>query len=310
MSRGGYVGRLTMQSSGQPGPGRFDYLGELQKFVFLARSVEALAAPDRSVSIQKLRYIIMKQWYEELFENYGKKYDGEAFTQGTIGECDFVEEEVNHIKSTRILDIGCGTGRHSIELTKRGYTVTGIDLSESLLNRAKEKARQLNLEIDFQRKDARELCFEAEYDLVIMLCEGAFPLMETDEMNYQILQNVARALKAKGKLIFTTLNGLFPLFHSVKEFINSDSAEGGASENTFDLMTFRDHSIYETEDDDGKQLKLHCNERYYVPSEITWLLTTLNFGTIDILGAKLGAFSRADKLSTEDFEMLVIAERK
>jgi hypothetical protein len=51
------------------------------------------------------------------------------------------------------------------------------------------------------------------------------------------------------------------------------------------------------------------NERYHVPSEITWLLKTLAFKTVDIFGAKLGAFSRADKLSTEDYEMLVIAEK-
>ena len=75
----------------------------------------------------------MKQWYEKLFENYGLKYDEEGFTIGTVGECDFIEKEIEFNKQTRILDIGCGTGRHSIELTKRGYQVTGIDLSKSML---------------------------------------------------------------------------------------------------------------------------------------------------------------------------------
>jgi 2-polyprenyl-3-methyl-5-hydroxy-6-metoxy-1,4-benzoquinol methylase len=69
----------------------------------------------------------MKQWYEDLFENYAQKYDNECFVQGTLGECDFIEQEINHNKSVKILDIGCGTGRHTIELTKRGYGVTGID---------------------------------------------------------------------------------------------------------------------------------------------------------------------------------------
>ncbi len=63
--------------------------------------------------------MMMKQWYEELFENYANKYDEEPFTQGTMGECDFIEKEINYNKDARILDIGCGTGRHSIELTKR-----------------------------------------------------------------------------------------------------------------------------------------------------------------------------------------------
>jgi 2-polyprenyl-3-methyl-5-hydroxy-6-metoxy-1,4-benzoquinol methylase len=253
----------------------------------------------------------MKQWYESLFENYGKKYDNENFTLGTIGECDFIEREINFNKSLKIIDIGCGTGRHSIELAKRGYKVTGIDLSESQLARAKEKAKAQNLQIDFQKHDAKKLLFENEYDLAIMLCEGAFPLMETDEMNYEILRNATNSLKAAGKLIFTTLNGLFPLFHSVEEFCASTTEEGNAtySKNTFDLMTFRDFNITTGEYDFGNKKELECNERYYVPSEITWLLKSLEFKKIDIYGAKLGAFSRNDKLTTEDFEMLVIAEK-
>lgn len=253
----------------------------------------------------------MKRWYESLFENYSKNYDNESFTQGTIGECDFIEKEIDFNKPLKIIDVGCGTGRHSIELTKRGYKITGIDLSESQLERAKEKAKAQNLQIDFQKYDARKLPFKNEYDLAIMLCEGAFPLMETDEMNYEILKNIAKSLKDSGKLIFTTLNGLFPLYHSVEEFCASTMEEENTTykSNTFDLMTFRDHNITTVEDDFGNKKELECNERYYVPSEITWLLKTLGFKKIDICGAKLGAFSRNDKLTTEDFEMLVIAEK-
>ena len=253
----------------------------------------------------------MKQWYESLFENYGKKYDKENFTQGTTGECDFIEKEISYNKQLKIIDIGCGTGRHSIELTKRGYEVTGIDLSESQLATAKEKAKAQNLNIDFQKQDARMLPFKNEFNLAIMLCEGAFPLMETDEMNYEILKNITKALKDSGKLIFTTLNGLFPLYHSVEEFCSSTTEEGNATyrKNTFDLMTFRDFNITTVEDDFGNKKELECNERYYVPSEITWLLKSLGYKKIDIFGAKLGAFSRDDQLTTEDFEMLVIAQK-
>ena len=253
----------------------------------------------------------MKPWYETLFENYAKTYDNESFTKGTLGECDFIEKEISFNKSLRIIDIGCGTGRHVIELAKRGYNITGIDLSESQLARAREKAKEHKLEINFLQHDARNLPFENEFDLALMLCEGGFPLMETDEMNFEILKNAAKSLKSPGKLIFTTLNGLFPLYHSVEEFCASTTDSGNATyrSNTFDLMTFRDHNITEVVDDLGNKKELVCNERYYVPCEITWLLKSLGFKTIDILGAKLGAFSREDKLTTEDFEMLVIAEK-
>ena len=253
----------------------------------------------------------MKKWYESLFENYGRKYDKECFVQGTFGECDFIEQELAYDKSLKIIDVGCGTGRHSIELTKRGYHVTGIDLSDSQLAWAREKAKQCGLKIDFQKHDARALPFDGEFDAAIMLCEGSFPLMETDEMNFEILKNVTKALKEKGKFVFTTLNGLFPLYHSVEKFCGQAGEESSATykSSTFDLMTLRDHNRTVFEDDAGNKKELKCNERYYVPSEITWLLKTLGYKKIDILGAKLGAFSRKDKLTTEDFEMLVIAEK-
>jgi len=253
----------------------------------------------------------MKQWYQILFENYGRTYDNECFTQGSIGECDFIENEIKFDKTLKILDVGCGTGRHSIELSKRGYWITGIDLSDSQLAVAREKAIKNGLTIDFLNHDARALPFHDEFDVAIMLCEGGFPLMETDEMNFEILKNVTQSLKDKGKIIFTTLNGLFPLYHSVKEFCSSAAGNSTATfhSNTFDLMTFRDFNITEVEDDSGKRKTLNCNERYYVPSEITWLLKSLGYHKIEIFGAKLGAFSRYDKLTTEDFEMLVIAEK-
>jgi 2-polyprenyl-3-methyl-5-hydroxy-6-metoxy-1,4-benzoquinol methylase len=251
----------------------------------------------------------MNQWYQELFSNYADKYDKEIFTQGTIAEVDFIEEEIAHNKDLNILDVGCGTGRHSIELSKRGYRVTGLDLSEAMLAKARKTALQYNLTIDFVHKDARDFVHPSAFDLCIMLCEGAFPLMETDEMNYRIIQNISDSLKPNGKFIFSTLNGLFPLFHSVKGFVNLGSVEGASNDNTFDLMTFRDYSIYETTDDSGAPIQLHCNERYYVPSEISWLLSCAGFSRSDIYGCKLGAFSRNDKLTAEDFEMLVIAEK-
>jgi len=251
----------------------------------------------------------MRPWYEVLFTNYAHQYDKETFTKGTVGEVDFIEREIDFKRSSRILDIGCGTGRHVIELARRGYSATGVDLSESMLARARQKAQQVGVEVEFIQADARMLPFINKFDLALMLCEGAFPLMETDEMNYMILQSAANSLRKKGKLIFTTLNGLFPLFHSVLDFIKRGKSEASSSHYSFDLMTFRDTSTLDFVDDDGQTRTIECNERYYVPSEISWLLKSVGLKAIDIYGCKLGAFSRWDALTTEDFEMLIIAQK-
>lgn len=252
----------------------------------------------------------MKQWYEEIFTNYALTYDQESFTQGTLGEVDFIETEIGADRTKKILDLGCGTGRHSIELARRGYSVTGIDLSASQLKRAGEKAEEQKVKVTFIQKDARELDFNAEFDLVIMLCEGAFSLMETDEMNFRILKNAEHSLKKGGKFIFSTLSALFPLFHSVKDFLNKNIKEGASSGNTFDLMSFRDKSVFKVKDDSGRERTLSCDERYYTPPEIRWYLESLGFSSIHIGGCRQGRFSRSDKLATDDYEMLVIAEKK
>lgn len=249
----------------------------------------------------------MKQWYEELFENYALGYDRETFTRGTIQEVDFIEQEIGFDKSLRVLDVGCGTGRHSIELARRGYTVTGVDLSGSLLQRARQKAIQAGVAVTFRQHDARELSYTEEFDVALLICEGAFPLMETDEMNFHILQGVRRALHSPGKLILTTLSALYPLFHSVEELLNTDAPEARSSRSTFDLLTFRLTSVLEVTDDSGVKKSLHCNERYYTPSEISWLLASLGFQTIEIHGCAPGQFNKNKALTPRDYEMLVIA---
>ncbi len=253
-----------------------------------------------------------KPWYELLFANYAHRYDNEIFTAGTLGECDFLDVELNSDKTLRLLDVGCGTGRHAIELTRRGYNVMGIDLSEAQLQHARKKAADLKLSIDFRQLDARNLPFSSEFDAAIMLCEGGFPLMETDEMNFAILESVSRALKPKAKFIFTTLNGLFPLCNSINEFHDQnpqDKEQASYLSHNFDLLTFRDYNTTTFTDDSGVVHTLESNERYYIPSEISWILKSLVFNKIDIFGAKLGAYSREDLLTPNDFEMLVIAER-
>lgn len=249
----------------------------------------------------------MTPWYEALFADFARTYDQESFTQGTAGEVDFVERELAADHTKRILDIGCGTGRHAIELARRGYRVTGFDLSEAQLRLAREKAAKAGVVVDFQRRDATLPHFDQEFDAVIMFCEGAFPLMETDEKNHAILRHARAALRPSGKLLLTTLNALFPLFHSVKDFLDANASGAATDRLTFDLMTFREHARLTFTDDAGRSQTVETSERYYTPPEMRWLLQTAGFATVEIFGCHLGAFSREHVLTPDDFEMLVVA---
>ena len=251
----------------------------------------------------------MKRWYEELFTNYARTYDTECYTAGTSGEVDFLEKEFGHDRSKSILDIGCGTGRHAIELARRGYSVTGIDLSASQLERAGQKAKEAGVHIDLFQLNACSLPFRNDFDFAIMLCEGGFSLQETDALNFQILEGAERALRSPGKLIFSTLNALFPLYHNLRNFYDSQPGGAKIGECTFNPMTFRDHNIMTFADDDGNTRILETDERYYAPSEICWYLTSLRFKQSSIYGCRLGNFSRDHSLTIDDFEMLVVAEK-
>ncbi len=251
----------------------------------------------------------MTHWYETLFANYGEAYDKESFTQGTSGEVDFVERELGADRSKRILDIACGTGRHAIELARRGYAVTGVDLSEAQLRRARDKAAAAGVTVEFQRRDATEPHFVGQFDAALMFCEGAFPLMETDEKNHAILRHAAAALRPGGKLLLTTLNALFPLFHSVKDFLDSGGSGAKTDKLTFDWMTFRERAELTFTDDAGRSQTVQTDERYHTPPEMRWLLKTAGFAQVEIFGCRLGRFSREHVLTPDDFEMLVVAER-
>lgn len=251
----------------------------------------------------------MKPWYEELFSNYARAYDRECFTQGTLQEAAFLETEIGADKRTRILDVGCGTGRHAIELARRGYAVTGIDLSANQLARAREKARTAGVSPGFEQRDAREPHFQTEFDLVIMLCEGGFSLMETDAMNFAILGNAVRALRPGGKFIFTCLSGLFPLARSVKDFVSANESGTRTLDAGFDPTTMRTRSVVDFTDDAGVTRRIETNERHYLPSELTWYMHSLGMERASVFGCTAGDFQKRPP-TPDDFELLVIADQR
>lgn len=105
----------------------------------------------------------------------------------------------------RILDVGCGYGRHSVELARLGFDVTGVDISEVQLTRAKEKASAAEVSVDFRLGDARALEFEAEFDAAISMFLS-FGFFETDAEHVAMLRGIAQALRPGGRFLMDFWN--------------------------------------------------------------------------------------------------------
>ena len=103
------------------------------------------------------------------------------------------------------------------------------------------------------------------------------------------------------------MNALYPLHYSVDALLNEQTPEDRSSHSAFDLATFRMTSVYQVTDDNGKKKTLHCNERYYAPSEMHWLLSSLGFHTIEIFGCMPGQFRRDKSVTPDDYELLIVA---
>jgi len=234
----------------------------------------------------------MKQWYQELYEDFAN-YNKESYTQSTRSEVDFIEGEINRDHSKRILDVGCGNGRHTLELARRGYEVVGIDLSEPMLAQGRRVAKAENLTVDLVQRDARELKYQEVFDVVIMLCEGAFSLMEEDEMDRLILANIYRALRSKGKLILTAPNAAFMLSQQ--------------SDVSFDPVTFRESFKLEKTRADRSKKMLDCTQRYYTCPELKWLLGQAGFNNVEFFACTKAGYNRDAKPDKKHFEVGVIA---
>lgn len=113
----------------------------------------------------------------------------------------------------RVLDMACGTGRHSHELARRGFEVVGVDISPDLLEIAEADAEAESLSATFTAADLRELDFDEEFDLVLNLNDGAIGYFETEEENHRTFEVIAAALRPGGGNLLQLPNVLYAEAH-------------------------------------------------------------------------------------------------
>jgi len=117
---------------------------------------------------------------------------------------DYMEEIFEHMRATprRILDLATGTGTVALLLAQRGYRVTGVDISEAMLEQAREKAATMGLEVQFIRRDAAELDLpEGSFDAVVSLYDSLNYILELERLQ-RAFEGVAHALAPGGLFVF------------------------------------------------------------------------------------------------------------
>jgi SAM-dependent methyltransferase len=152
---------------------------------------------------------IAQDWYVSAFANTADM----AWTDRTEAEVERAMRMLKPEGGERVLDLACGSGRHSLELKRRGFEVVGADISPELLEIARGDAEKEGLDVAFVEADLRELDFDAEFDIVLSLNDGAIGYLETDEENLRTFDVISRSLRQGGRHLMQLPNVLYAQEH-------------------------------------------------------------------------------------------------
>ena len=237
-----------------------------------------------------------KSTWEQFHDLEAPVYDDLGFTKNTVKEVDFLIEVLDISPGDSILDIGCGTGRHSIELAKRGYFMTGIDFSEGMLAKAKEKSKTANVQVEWIHEDATKFSLKKKFDAAIGLCGGGFGLLgsgdDAIEHPLTIIHNVSRSLKPTAKTLFAVLNGFW---------MTRNHSQEDVAQNIFDPLTLS--KVSQLSPVKGSPT-LKIRERTFVPTELILLFQLAGMKVLDIWGGW-----NQQKIGLDEIEILVMAEK-
>jgi SAM-dependent methyltransferase len=149
-------------------------------------------------------------WYRTSFSS---NFDSLYFEEGGEEKAALALEMLGLEGNERVLDLACATGQRTLELSRRGFEVVGVDIRGDLLSAAGGEADLRDLWPYFVEEDPRYLGFEAEFDLVLSLGGGAFEHFDYDEENLRAFRAAARALRPGGRLLMQIPNVLHAEAH-------------------------------------------------------------------------------------------------
>jgi SAM-dependent methyltransferase len=235
-------------------------------------------------------------WFEPVADHLRSAYLRYSFTMGTDQEVGFLVEHLGLQRGQRVLDVGCGPGRHAHALARRGIEVVGVDISQAFVDLATADAPP---GATFVRGDARALAFEREFDAAISLCQGAFGLtggpgapLDGDGV---VLGGMARAVRPGGSVAVSAFSSYFMLRYL-------------EDHDTFDAEAGVNHERTIVKDPGGVDAEVDLWTTCFTPRELRYLADACGLDVRHIWSVTPGAYA-TDLPTTDSPEFLLVATR-
>ncbi len=245
-------------------------------------------------------------WYVDFFRSDYLNVYGHMFTEERAEkESAFVASVLDLKPGSSVLDLCCGQGRHSVNLAKRGFKVTGLDLNPDYVELAQQAARARNVAIETVAADMRKIPFENKFDAIVNMY-SSFGYLESEAEDLKVLESAVKALKRGGSLLLDMLNREW----AIDNYIQNDwhTGEDGTlyvERRDLDLATSRMHVHFIVVDPNGgRRESVGHNIRLYTLTEMTRLLDRVGLRLTEVFG---GFDNEPYAITTR--RMIIIAEK-
>lgn len=246
-----------------------------------------------------------RHWFEDIADHVGPAYLRYAFTMGTRQEVDFLVDALELAPGSHVIDVGCGPGRHALELARHDIRVTGLDISKEFVRVGTELSREEGLSdlVEFIRVDARNFDLGATADAAISLCQGAFGLggypdpgdpqnLVADE---SVLSCIRRSIRPGGRVAVSAFSSYF----QVKWLEEQD---------TFDAASAVNHETTELRDAQGRRREGELWTTCYTPRELRLLAERVGLVVDRVASVSPGAYG-LEEPNIDSHEFLLLARR-
>jgi SAM-dependent methyltransferase len=252
----------------------------------------------------------------DVFDRYAQYYDLFYRDKDYADEVNYVDALIKKYavgETATILDLGCGTGGHAVLLAQKGYHVTGVDRSDTMLAIADEKKRQDGVSVELQKGDICSVDLGKRFDVAIAMF-AVMGYQTTNEGLESALRNAAKHLNPDGLLIFDSWFGPAVIVQKpLDRILITDEGKGRVVRLTRPDLDIMKHVVnvhfdvlHIEEDKILDQFEETHIMRFFFPKELEFILAKTGFEVV-----RMHAFMELDgKLTVKDWNMVVIARKR